>query len=56
MFVAGFHKFFFSCVSKSGNSMVHSLAKFAKSIFDDVVWIEDSPPAVLLPLRLGSLM
>ena len=42
--VAGFRKRFFSCVNKSGN---YSLAKFSKSIFDDVIWIEDSPPLAI---------
>ena len=42
--VAGFRKSSFSCVSKSGN---YSLAKFSKSIFDDVIWIEDSTPLAI---------
>ena len=42
--VAGFRKSSFSYVSKFGN---YSLAKFVKSIFDDVIWIEDSPPLVI---------
>ena len=42
--VAGFRKRFFSCVNKSGN---YSLAKFSKSIFDDVIWIEDSTPLAI---------
>ena len=28
--------------------MVHSLTKFVKSISDNVIWIEDSPPALEL--------
>ena len=27
--------------------MVHSLTRFAKSISDDVIWIEDPPPLAL---------
>jgi len=42
--VAGFRKSSFSYVSKFS---YYSLAKFAKSIFDDVIWIEDSPPLAI---------
>ena len=43
MLVASLCKGSFSCVRRSGNSVVHSLAKFANSISDDVIWIEDPP-------------
>ena len=43
MLVASLCKGSFSCVRRSSNSVVHSLAKFAKSISDDVIWIEDPP-------------
>ena len=32
-----------SFVKQEGNRVAHVLAKFAKSIFDFVVWLEDSP-------------
>ena len=47
MLVASLCKGSFSCVSRFGNSVLHSLAKFAKSIFDNVIWIEDPPPPTL---------
>ena len=28
---------------RSGNSIAHSLAKFARNLADEVVWMEDSP-------------
>ena len=46
--VAGLCKGSFSCVRRFGNSVVHSLTKFVKSISDNVIWIEDSPPALEL--------
>ena len=46
--VASLCKGSFSYVRRSCNSMVHSLAKFVKSIIDDVMWIEDPLPALEL--------
>ena len=45
--VVGLCKGSFSYVRRSGNSMAHSLTKFVKSIFDDVIWIEDPPSLAL---------
>lgn len=39
--------FFVSFIHREGNFVVHSLARFAKHISDDVIWIEDSPPPAL---------
>ena len=45
--VVGLRRGSFSYVRRSGNSMAHSLTKLVKSIFDDVIWIEDPPPLAL---------
>lgn len=34
-------------VSRTANGVAHYLAKFAKGIVDDVVWLEESPPPAL---------
>ena len=36
-----------SCVSRSANFAAHSLARYARGIEDEVVWLEDiTPPAI----------
>ena len=30
-------------VKRCGNSVVHTLARFALSLDDDLIWLEDSP-------------
>lgn len=45
--LAGLYWFFVSFIHREGNFVVHSLARFAKHISDDVIWIEDSPPPAL---------
>ena len=47
MLVAGLRRGSFSFVRRSGNSILHSLAKFAKSISEDVIWMGDPPPLTL---------
>ena len=34
----------FSCIRHSANSVVHSLARYANVLDEEVVWLEDSPP------------
>ena len=34
---------FVSCVKRSANTVAHSLARFARNVSDELVWIEDSP-------------
>ena len=36
-----------SCVSRSANAVAHSLARFGRSVEDEVVWLEDIPPPAL---------
>ena len=43
MLVADLCNGFFLCVRLSGNSVMHSLVKFAKSISNYVIWIKDFP-------------
>ena len=37
----------FSHVKRGANSVVHSLARFAKNVVDDMYWLEDSPSPAL---------
>ena len=47
MLVDGLCNGFFLCVRLSGNSVMHFLVKFAKSISNYVIWIKDFPPPAL---------
>ena len=51
-FLVGLSCFSISYIHREGNSVAHSLARFAKHISDDVIWIEDSPPPALESLYL----
>uniref|UniRef100_A0A7N2RFA1 Reverse transcriptase zinc-binding domain-containing protein n=1 Tax=Quercus lobata TaxID=97700 RepID=A0A7N2RFA1_QUELO len=42
-------------VSRNANGAPHSLARYAKNIVEDVVWLEDSPPPALEALYVDSL-
>ena len=42
-------------VNRNANGAAHSLARYAKNIVEDVVWLEDSPPPVLEALYVDSL-
>ena len=37
-------------VKRSANLVAHSLARYAKNILNDVIWLEDDPPPALEPL------
>ena len=39
-------------VSRTANGVAHCLAKFARGIVDEIVWMEDSPPPALEALCL----
>ena len=39
---------------RSANTVVHALARYAKDILDEVVWIEDSPPPTMEALYFDS--
>ena len=43
-----------SFVKRSANNVAHGLAKWAKDLVEDIVWIEDSPPPVVEALLFDS--
>ena len=51
---AGLHALSVNCVTRSANSVAHSLARFARCITDEVVWVEESPPPTLEALYFDS--
>ena len=42
-------------VKRSTNSVAHVLARYAKDLVEDIVWIEDSPPPVVEALYFDSV-
>ncbi|KAL4614834.1 hypothetical protein ACB092_07G081300 [Castanea dentata] len=46
----------FSCIRRGGNRVAHALAQHARNIFEDVFWMEDSPPPTMNALYQDSLM
>ena len=40
---------------RDANCVAHSLVRYAKTIVDDVFWLEDSPPPALEALYVDSL-
>ena len=42
-------------MNRKAKSVAHNLARYAKNIFDDVIWLEDSPPPTLESLFHDSL-
>nr|XP_023924674.1 uncharacterized protein LOC112036081 [Quercus suber] len=42
-------------VKKDANGVAHSLARFAKTIVEDIFWLKDSPPPALEALYVDSL-
>ena len=44
----------FSCVKRTANSAAHALAKYARQVDDEVVWLEESPPPILEALYLDN--
>lgn len=42
-------------VNRSANLVAHSLARAAKDVVDDVIWLEDTPPLALGALYHDSL-
>ena len=45
-----------SCVKRSANTVAHSLARFARNVPDELVWIEDSPQPTREALYNDSLI
>ena len=52
--VLNLQAFFVSCVKRSANSAAHSLARYARQVDDEVVWLEESPPPILETLYLDN--
>ena len=46
----------FQGVRRSANGVAHSLARFAKHISEDIVWLVESPPPALEALYLDSIV
>ena len=43
-----------SCFKRIANTVAHSLARYARNIADEIVWLEDSPPPALEALYFDS--
>ncbi|XP_075674854.1 uncharacterized protein LOC142644053 [Castanea sativa] len=52
---SGLHAVSVSCVGRSANSVAHSLAKFAREVEDEFVWVEESLPPALEVLYFDLL-
>ncbi|XP_030936248.1 uncharacterized protein LOC115961400 [Quercus lobata] len=46
----------FSCIRRGGNWVAHALAQYARNIYEDVFWMEDSPLPTLNALCHDSLL
>ena len=42
----GFKEFSVSCVKRSANFVANSLAKYARQIVEELVWLEEPPPFI----------
>ena len=51
---AGFSSISTSCVRRSANSVAHALARFARLIDNEMIWMEEDPPLVVDALYLDS--
>ena len=54
--VCGMHWVNFNCIRRGGNRVAHALTQHARNIFEDVFWMEDSPPPALNALYHDSLL
>ena len=44
---ASFRSILITCVRRTTNGVAHALARFAKLIDDDIVWLEEDPPPMV---------
>ena len=54
--VFGMHWVNSSCIRRGGNHVAHALTYHARSISEDVFWMEDSPPPALNALYHDFLL
>ena len=45
----------FRGIRRTANGVAHSLARFARHLSEDIVWLEDSPPPALEAFYLDSI-
>ena len=43
-----------SCVPRIANTVAHALARYARNIEDELVWLEESPPPAFEALYFDS--
>lgn len=43
-----------NCVPRIANTVAYALARYARNIEDELVWLEDSPPPALEALYFDS--
>ena len=43
------------CVKRSANLVAHLLARYAREVSDEVIWLEHSPPLAMEALYLNSI-
>ena len=51
---AGFRSISTICVRRNANSVARALARFARLIDDDIVWLEEDPPPMVDALYLDA--
>lgn len=44
------------CTRRGGNRVAHALVQYARNIYDDIFWMEDSPPPAMEALYHDSLL
>ena len=50
----GFWSYSVRTVKRNANGVAHALARFAKNVEDELVWLEESPPPALEALYFDS--
>ena len=54
MLGCGFRTITYNCVRRSANSVVHALARFARLLDQEFVWLEEDPSPAMDALYLDS--
>ena len=52
--VAGFKSISYNCIRRSANSVAHALARFARILDNEIIWLEEDPPLAMDALYLDS--